>query len=330
MKKFILLFLAAVVMLTATSCMTNPPVKKVEKINVSVLKGPSGIGAARLMEQNDNNECQNSYNFMLFGSPDEVSAKIISGETDIAAVPSNLAAVLYNKLNGEVRAAALGTLGVLYILENGDTINTVEDLRGKTLYATAKGSMPEYVLNYILIQNGIDPEKDLIIEYKTEHAELAALMTLGEATLAMLPEPFVTTTMMNNENVRVALNLTEEWDKAAANAGIENSVLSQTVILVRAEFLENNKEAFDVFLDEYKASVEYANENIDETAALCEAYEIIPKAGVARRAIPNCNIVFIEGQDMADTLKNLYNVLFEADAKSLGGALPDDIFYYKR
>lgn len=295
-------------------------------IRVATLKGPTGMGMAKLMDDNANGTASNKYEFTVAGAPDEVTAAVISGELDIAAVPTNLASVLYKKTEGEVQIAALNTLGVLYMLENGNTINSVEDLRGKTIYATGQASTPEYVLNYILTKNGIDPAKDVTIVYLAEHSELATQMTSGDVVLGMLPVPNVTSVLMANSDVRIALNLTEEWNKCTDNG----SVLSMGCVIVNKAFAEANKDAVNAFLDEYKASVEYANNNNEDASVLMETYGIIPKAAVALKALPDANICFIDGEDMKNQILPFYQVLFDANPSSIGGSIPDDSFFYER
>jgi NitT/TauT family transport system substrate-binding protein len=322
MKKIISILLIMLFILTAASCGTD--VKS--DINVAVLAGPTGMGAAKLMSDNKAGNTENNYNFNVYTSPDEVAAAVINGSVDIAAVPTNLASVLYQKTDGAVQVMAVNTLGVLYMLENGNTIKTVEDLRGKTIYATGQASTPEYILRYILIQNNIDPDKDVKIEYYAAHAELATLMSSGEMVLGMLPEPNVSSVISANENVRIALNMTEEWNKAAGN----NSSLFQGCIIVNRTFADSDKKAVDIFLDEYKNSIEYINENIEEAAQLIAENGIITKADVAQKALPNCNIVYIDGDEMKNQLSGFLKVLYEANPKSVGGTLPDDAFYYKK
>lgn len=295
-------------------------------IRIGTLKGPTGMGMAKLIEDNSQGEAKNSYSFTVAGAPDDITAGVISGDLDIAAVPTNLASVLYKKTEGEVQLLALNTLGVLYVLENGDTINSIEDLKGKTVYATGQGSTPEYVLNYILTKNGIDPEKDVEIVYLAEHAELASQMTSGDVAIGMLPVPNVTSVLMSNPDVRIALNLTEEWNKAAGG----DSVLSMGCVIVNKKFAEENKDSVNTFLDEYKASIEFANSNIEEAAEYMEKAEIIPKKQVAMKAIPDANITFIEGEQMKTQILNFYQVLFDANPKAIGGAIPDDNFFYER
>ncbi len=294
-----------------------------ETLNVTVLKGPTGLGTLKLMQENEDKTALNNYNFNIAGSPDEIVAKIATGEIDVAAVPSNLASVLYNKTEGKVKVLAVNTLGVLYLLENGNEIESFSDLKGKTVEMTGKASTPEYTLNYLLSKNGLEVGKDVTVEFKAEHSELAALMAEGSSKLAVLPEPFVTTTITKNPDVRIALDLNAEWE------AIEGESLITGVIIARSEVVEGKKEAVDSFLDEYKKSIEFANSNVDETAKLSAKFDIVPEA-VAKKAIPRCNIVFLDGDEMKSTISSYLNVLFAADPKSVGGKLPNEDFYYKK
>ena len=261
----------------------------------------------------------------MYGTADEITAGIANGTIDIANVPCNLASVLYNKTGGAISVAAINTLGVLYVVETGDTIQSVEDLRGKTIYSTGKGTTPEYSLNYILRENGIDPETDVTIEYLSESTEVAAKLAEAEDAIAVLPQPFVTTAMMQNENLRIALSLTDEWDKLQGEGG---STLVTGVTIVRNEVLEENPQAFAEFLKEYEASIEYTETNPEEAAALIAGYEIVPKEPVALQALPYCNIRFIKGSEMQEKVSGYLEVLYDAAPESVGGTLPDDAFYY--
>ena len=304
----------------------SEPAEKVD-INLAALSGPTALGMLDLLEKNDNGEAANNYNVTIATAPDEVTGKIISGELDIAAVPTNVASTLYNKTEGQVQIAALNTMGVLYVLETGDTIQSVADLAGKTIYATGQGSTPEYALNLVLEKNGLTPGEDVEIVFAADNAEIAPLLASGEAQVALLPQPFVTSVLTQNENVRVALDLTEEWDKAVNG----ESGLTMGCVVVRKEFAEQNKEALDRFLDEYKQSVETvtSEEGLAHAAELAEHYNII-KAAVAEKAIPECNIVFVEGDEMQQIAGGFLQVLYDANPQAVGGQLPNDDFYYKR
>ena len=290
-------------------------------VRIQTIKGPTGIGMVHLMDAQEKGTAQNDYTFTVASSPDEITAKILNDEVDIAAAPTNLAAVLYNRTEGNVTMLAVNTLGVLHILENGDTIQTAADLKGKTIYTTGQGANPEYVLRHILQKNGIDPDKDVTIEFVQENEELAALMDSGTATVAMVPEPTATTVLTKNASIRRALDMTAEWDKVA------DGQLMMGCVIVRNKFLKEHPDAVKTFLSEYEDSIQAASD-IDATAALCETTGIIPKAAVAKQAIPGCNLTFVAGETMKTEINGYFSVLFEANPKSLGGKLPDDAFYY--
>jgi len=288
---------------------------------VVALKGPTAMGLVRQMKDA---EADGAYEYNIIAAVDEVAPLLVKGEADFACVPANLAAVLYNNTEGEVQVLAINTLGVLYIVEKGDSVHSVADLKGRTLYASGKGATPEYALDYILSGNGIDPEQDVTIEWKSEHAECLAALLEDEDGIAMLPQPFVTTAMTKAEGLRVALDLTAEWD--ALGAG---STLITGVTVVRRAYAEANPEVVARFLDDYAASVEWVNANTADAAALIGGYDIVPEP-VALKALPACNITFIEGDAMRQALSGYLTVLYEANPKSVGGQLPDDAFYWTR
>jgi len=265
----------------------------------------------------------NDYRFTLAGAADELSAALLRGELDIIAVPVNLASILYNRTEGGVTALVLNVLGVLYVLEDGDKIHSVADLRGETLFNTGKGTTPEFVLDYILARNGIG-DGEVTVEYRSEATEIAALLEQGLATLAVLPQPYVTSVLARNDKLRVALSFTEEWEKVSE--GGASFVTGATI--VRTGFLEQNRDAIDAFLDEYKASVAFTESNLAETAALVAEVGIIPNAALAEIAIPQCNVVFRAGLDMERDISAYLEVLFSANPQAIGGALPGEDFYY--
>ncbi|MFT5875123.1 MAG: NitT/TauT family transport system substrate-binding protein [Clostridium sp.] len=295
------------------------------KANVVALKGPTGMGMVKLMEDDELGKTTNDYTFNLSGAPDEVVGMITTGQVDIAAVPTNLAATLYKKTEGKVKIIANNTLGVLYIVTNGVEITKASDLRGKKIYATGQGTTPEYVLNYVLEQNGLIVGKDVEVEYRAEHSEVATLMAAGEIEIALLPQPFVTSVLMQNKNVKIALDMTKEWENVS---GKNPSALVMGSIIVRTEFLEKNKDVVDSFLKEYAASTKYVNNNVDESAVLIEKFDIM-KAAPAKIAIPKSSITYIDGSEMKSMTSGFLEVLFKANPKSVGGELPDEDFYYE-
>lgn len=290
-------------------------------VRVAALKGPTAMGMAQMITAAQEDEAS-VYSFNIAASADEITPQLIQGNLDIAAVPANLAAVLYNNTQGAVKVLAINTLGVLYIVERGDSIQSVADLRGKTIYSAGKGSTPEFALNYILQGNGLDPTKDVTIEYKSEHTECLAAILQDETAVAMLPQPFATTAQTKAEDMRIALDLTAEWDKLT-----QESSMITGVVVARSAWLEENPEAAAAFMADYQASVEYVNANTAEAAEMIGNLDIVT-AEVAEKALPYCNITYIAGTEMQQKLSGYLNVLFEQDAASVGGKLPDDAFYY--
>lgn len=309
---------------SSSSSSESQPVAARTSFEIASLKGPTTIGMVKMMSDSQAGNTKHDYKVTMYGSADEIVPKIVNGDVDVAAVPANLASVLYNKTKGGIKIAAINTLGVLYMVENGEQVSSIADLKGKTIYTTGKGTTPEYVLRYLLNENGIDPDKDVTIEFKSEATEVAALLASDAHIIAMLPQPFVTTAQSKNEKIRIALDMTEEWNKTVGEA---KSALVTGVVIVRKEFLEKNQAAFDEFLAEYQASTEYVNGNVDEAAKLVGGYDIVPEA-VAKKAIPLCNIKFVSGAQMQKMVGGYLSVLFEQNPESVGGTLPDAEFYY--
>ena len=296
-----------------------------ESLNAGFLKGPTGIGAARFMEQNDAGELEIAYKVTLEADASNILPSVISGDLDIAAVPTNAAAVLYNKTEGKVKILAINTLGVLHILENGETVQSVADLKGKTILATGQGANPEYVLNYILRQNGLEPGTDVTVEF-LPNDEIVTRMTTGKADLCMLPVPLATTVLMKGENARDALDLNAEWEKVSA----DGSILTQGCVVYRADKVSDAAAAS--FLRDYEASISYMKDpaNLDAAAELAVKYEIVGAVPVAKAALPQCGLTFVSGKDaMKGYLDGYFSVLFQADPTSVGGKLPDDGIYYE-
>lgn len=296
-------------------------------IHVMALKGPTAMGMVKFMDDSDaGNAGDYDYNFTIAAAIDEVTPKLVQGEADIAAVPANMASVLFNNTKGGVEVLAVNTLGVLYIVENGDTVHSVEDLRGKTIYASGKGATPEYGLNYVLSQNGIDPEKDVTIEWKSEHTECLAALTSSDNAIAMLPQPFVTTAQSKVETIRTALDLSEEWDKLQEGAAAPSAMITG-VVVARTEFVNEHPKEIADFMARYQESVDFVNNNVEKGAELVGKYEIVP-APVAVKAIPECNITYIDGEEMKEKLSGYLDSLYQQNPAAVGGALPTDEFYY--
>ena len=306
---------------TETDTETTAILTECMEYNISSLKGPTTMGMVKLMSDSEKGETFNKYNVSIYATADEIVAGMVSGNTDIANVPANLAAVLYNKTEGNIKVAAVNTLGVLYVVTSGEEITSVADLKGKTVYSTGKGTTPEYVLNYILRANGLEPQTDVTIEYKSEASECAAVMAESENAIAVLPQPYVTAAQLQNENIKIALSLTDEWDK------VSETPLITGVTIAQKSVIEENTVAFADFLGEYQASVDFVNENTDEAAELIGNYDIV-KAPVAKKALPYCNITLLRREDMRSAVTGYWNILFDADSKSVGGKIPDDDAFY--
>lgn len=294
------------------------------EINLYVLSGPTGIGAMNLWAASDAGETKNTYHITMPGANDEVVAALSKGDADIAAVATNLAATLYNKTDGGVTVLAVNTLGVLSLLSNGQEVNAVSDLKGKTIYAPGQGANPEYILRYVLTGNGLDPDKDVTLQFVGEGSELLTVWQSDPEAIILAPQPVATSILMQNENAKTLFDMTEEWDKIAGG----DSTLMMGCVIVRNEFLQANPGAVELFLQEYAASIEKAQFDVEGTAALCEQYGLIPKAALAQKAIPSCGLTFVTGAEMKTGLSGYLQVMFDANPKSVGGALPGDGFYY--
>lgn len=294
-----------------------------DAMRIAGLQGPTTMGMVKLMKDQESMESP-LYDVTVYGAADEIVPLLTKGELDAAAIPANLAATLYQKTEGKIQVAAVNTLGVLYVVTTGDDVASVADLAGKTIYSTGKGTTPEYVLNYILTENGIDPAKDVTIEYKSEATEvLSTLQSAGEGAVAVLPQPYVTAAQAQVEGLNVALDLTEEWNKIDPDSQLITGVLA-----VRSDYAEQHPEELEVFLADYRSSIEWVTANTADAAQLVAEYGIVAKAPLAEKALPACNITYMDGADMKQALSGYLDVLYQQDAASVGGALPGDDFYY--
>lgn len=321
-KKILTMIFTAVLGVTAVLTGCSGQEKADTAIRIGSLKGPTSMGLVQLMDQAEKGEAGQNYTFTMAAAADEINAAFIKGDLDIVLVPANVAGVLYNKTDGQVAVLNINTLGVLYLLESGETIRSVSDLDGRTVYLPGKGTTPDYALQYILAQNGLSAE-DVDLQYKSEAAEVVSALAEEPEALGLLPQPAVTAACMQNENLRIALDLTEEWDKVSTDSSLVTGVT-----LVRREFLEQNESAVQAFMAAHAESVDFTNENVEDAAGMVAALEIVPKAPVAAQAIPYCNITCITGSDMQTALSGYLTVLAGQNPEAVGGALPADDFYY--
>lgn len=303
---------------------TENPGDELESVNINIgaLRGPTSIGLVKLMEQNENGAAANYYTFTMEATADTLLPMIVKGEMDIALVPANVAAILYQKTNGGISVIDINTLGVLYMVSSDTKIKGMKDLSGKKVYLTGKGTTPDYVLNYLLRANEVS---DVELEYKSEAAEVAAILAEQPDAVGLLPQPYVTAACTQNEQLNVVLDMTEEWKNIQ---GEEGSSLVTGVTIVRKDFLENNAQAVEVFMEEHKQSTLYVNENVKDAARLVVKTGIIEKEPIAIKAIPECNITYLDGEAMKQALSGYLQILFEQSKEAVGGAVPADDFYY--
>lgn len=287
---------------------------------VGSLKGPTSMGLLHFMQEEETDD-DPEFTFSMVTAADELTASFTSGDVDFALIPANMASVLYNKTNGNVQVIDINTLGVLYLVTADTSIASVADLKGKTVYSTGKGQTPEYVLNYLLDANGITAD-DVTVEYKSEATEVVSVLAQDETAIGVLPQPFATVACQQNEALQMVSDLTKEWDKTG------NGTLVTGVTVVKKDFAEANPDIIDDFLDEHEDSAEFANEHIEETAELVASYGIIEKAPVAAKALPKCNITYMDEEEMKTALSGYLQVLYDQNPESVGGALPSDDFYY--
>lgn len=313
-----LLIALSLLILSVSSCATGADDTAVRVI---ALKGPTGMGMAKLMRDNDVGESENEYAFTVSSAPTDVTSEVLAGRVDIAAVPINLAATLYNK-GADISVIAVNTLGVLYIAENGNTVNSVSDLRGKTVYAMGKGATPEYIFDRLLTINGIDPDNDVNIIYCSDGAEVASYLVAGKAGIGLIPEPNLTAALMSSESLRIALSINDEWNN------VSSTPIVQGVLIATDSFIGDHPAKVGSFLKEYAASTGYVVNNIDDASQIIENYGITPKAVIAKRSIPNCNICCFTGDEMIPLVNDMLKVLFDADPSSIGGKMPGDDLYY--
>ncbi|MCI9659670.1 MAG: ABC transporter substrate-binding protein [Lachnospiraceae bacterium] len=322
-KKLWTLILTAVLGMSAVLGGCGQKETETVTIRIGSLKGPTSMGLVSLMDQTKNGEAGQNYEFTMAAAADEINAAFLKGDLDIVLIPANVASVLYHKTEGQIAVVDINTLGVLYLLESKETVSSVADLAGRTVYLPGKGTTPDYALQYLLEQNGIEiGEVDL--QYKSEAAEVISALSEEPDALGLLPQPAATTACMQQKDLRIALDLTEEWDKVTMDSSLVTGVTA-----VRREFLEQNEAAVQAFVQDHMESAQFANENVEEAAELVAALEIVPKATVAAQAIPYCNITCLTGKDLRTALSGYLDVLAGQNPEAVGGKVPSDDFYYE-
>lgn len=322
-KKLWTLILTAVLGMSAVLGGCGQKETETVTIRIGSLKGPTSMGLVSLMDQTKKGEAGQNYEFTMAAAADEINAAFLKGDLDIVLIPANVASVLYHKTEGQIAVVDINTLGVLYLLESKETVSSVADLAGRTVYLPGKGTTPDYALQYLLEENGVEiGEVDL--QYKSEAAEVISALSEEPDALGLLPQPAATTACMQQKDLRIALDLTEEWDKVTMDSSLVTGVTA-----VRREFLEQNEAAVQAFVQDHMESAQFANENVEEAAELVAALEIVPKASVAAQAIPYCNITCLTGKDLRTALSGYLDVLAGQNPEAVGGKVPSDDFYYE-
>ena len=318
------IFILAISILMLMMCLIGCGQKADDTVaRIGSLKGPTSLGLLKMMSDAEDKGDLAKYNFTIEGTADALTAPFIKGDLDIILIPANVASVLYNKTEGEVVALDINTLGVLYVIATDESINTVADLKGKTIVLTGKGTTPDYVLTYLLRENGISAD-EVTLEYKTEATEVATYLAEDEAAVGLLPQPYVTSVLMQNENMRICVDLTEEWNKIR---GEDGSRLVTGVTIARKEFADEHPQIIEEFIKAHSESVDFANTSTEEAAALAAKYGITGNEKIALKAIPYCNIVCLKDSELKDALSGYLETLYEMDAKSIGGQMPGEDFY---
>ena len=294
-------------------------------IRVGGLKGPTTMGLVKLIDEAEQDTSKNNYEFTMVTAADELTALVAGGKVDIALLPANVASVLYNKTQGNVAVIDINTLGVLYLVSGDTSITSIDQLAGKTVYLPGKGTTPDYSLRYVLSEAGLS-EDDVTLEFKSEATEVASVLAEDPNAIGLLPQPFVTAAMAQNDKLSIILDLAEVWDSFQPEEG--GSRLVTGVTIVNKSFLDEHADLVDIFLTEHEASIAFTETDIDAAAELIAAQGIVAKAPIAKKALPFCNVEFVAGEDMKSALSGYLNVLFEQNPASVGGALPDDAFYY--
>ena len=319
MKKRLFSILSAAV-LASTLLGSSLGVSAQETPAVGSLKGPTSMGLVKLMSDQESADSP-EFSFTMLTAADELSAQFTKGDIDIALIPANLASVLYNKTEGKIQVIDINTLGVLYLVTADTSITGMADLKGKTLYTTGKGQTPEYVITYLLNAAGLTTD-DVTIEYKSEAAEVVSVLAQDPEAIGVLPQPFATVACQQNDSLQMVSDLTAEWDAT------DKGSLVTGVTVAKKAFVEENPDLVADFLTGHEQSAAFVNENPSDAAQLVASYGIVEKAPVAEKALPKCNITYLDGEDMKTALSGYLDVLFEQNPDSVGGAPPEDDFYY--
>ena len=321
MKKFFSVMLAVLML---TLCFVGCGEKTAEKttMKIAAISGPTGMCMVSLMEETALGNAKHDYKFTVVTDPTQIVGKITSKEFDIAAVPTNMASAIYQKTSGGISVLALNTSGNLFIIEKNNTVSKIADLKGKTVYATGQGANPEFILNYVLKKNGLTVGTDVKVQYVADAKALVGVFKQNSDAILLAPQPAAASILGAIKGSKTVIDMTKEFENAAGKK------MYMGCIVVRNEFLEQNELAVKEFLKEYEASVNVILNDVEKGAALCEKYEIIPQAAVAKRAIPTSGVCFVAGAEMKTALQEYLSICLAEMPKLIGGKLPGEEFYF--
>jgi NitT/TauT family transport system substrate-binding protein len=327
MKK-ISIILLAVLLLLMIGC-TSPEQNEISveeplTIEVAGLKGPTSMGMVKLFDEYTVPYENVQFNYSVESAPDLLIGKLVQGELDIAAVPTNLANIIHVKTEGKYQLSSINTLNVLYVVTNGVEVNSLKDLEGKTVHMSGKGATPDFVTRYLLEKNGLTPDEDVTLDFSLDHSSLAQAIVAGDVEVAILPEPFVTITKAQQPEMKVAVDLQEEWEQ------VEDSLLAFGGLIIKKDLIENHPDVVNQFLAEYEKSVTWVNENPAEAGQLIEKHGIFDNATLAENAIPKANIVYMDAWEVKEEMNQYYEILYNFEPASIGGQLPDESLYYEK
>lgn len=327
MKKVLAWLLIIACLCSATGCSSHdesgcvPTTAEIPTIHVITLQGPTGMGMAKLMRDTRDTMTPYRYVYTLASTPNEMVKLLKEGTYNIAAMPTPLAAQLYNQTNGGVQIAAINTLGTISLLEKGKNIENLTDLKNRTVYVSGQDSFPDFLLQYLLKQNGLDPQKDVAIKTVEHSRMLVAMAKSGEAEIVILPEPYTSDLIQQDQTLRIAIDLDAEWQK------ITHQPTVQGCLVFMNDFYQNHSDVAQTFLKRYKASIDYTNQHPQEAAATMELMGVVPSATAAEEAIEVCNMHFIAGDEMKRLLQKNYEIWMSYNPDIIGGQMPADAFY---
>lgn len=293
-------------------------------IRIGVLRGPNGMGMSYLMEENSLDAYETSYQISFLASADKLATRFTRGDLEFATLPTTVAANLYKETNGEIQLLGVNMLGGFYLVENGTSIQTISDLKNLELSSSSRPATAQYVLEHLLEANAIEENEQPKVNYVVDNLKLSSAIVSGEIDIAMLPEPFLSTLLQRNKGLRVALDLSEEWQDVYGD-----SILPMGCLVVNKEFALKNPESIARFIQHYKTSVEYVNKNQKEAGLLIEKHKLLNNARQATNSIDRSQITWIDASEVQEDVLKYLEIFLESDKNIIGGEVPDEEFFYQ-